>query len=600
LSIVSQIKDTLGVHVLSPQDCPRYVGRVIRNIRLDAVTPVWIQERLRRSGIRSIHPIVDINNYVMMELGQPLHAFDLSTIVGEIIVRQSSKAEQVKLLDEQTLVLDEPALVIADTEKILALAGIMGGAASGVTAATTDIFIESAYFTPQAIRPTVQRFLLQSDAAYRFERGVDPQLALRAMHRVSALVLSIAGGEPGPLIECVDETHLPKARAILLRRNSIQRLLGVTMSDQQVTHILESLGMKLGANPQGWEVTAPSYRFDIEIEADLLEELARVYGYDALPSHHIAAPLVMLPAPEEKLSTAQIRQLWVDKGYHEAINYSFVDAQTLQLLDPQANALKLQNPISSEMAVMRTSLWPGLLQAVAYNLNRQATRARLFEMGVCFLTEGDVLRQEAKIAAVAVGQCFPEQWGLKNRNVDFFDLKGDVESLLDLTGGRQDYILVRTTHPALHPGRAADVLKQGRVIGSIGELHPQIQRQLNIDLPVYLFELFLAEILETELPHYRAASKFPSIRRDLAFIIPEQVSYQEIQDKIKDCAKEALQNVRLFDIYQGQGIQTGQRSVALGLTFQLASRTLIDQEVDSVIDHIITTFKLDFQEVLRD
>lgn len=598
-SVRETITDTFPVKVLAPADCPHYVGRVIRGINPHAITPIWLQERLRRGGIRSIHPVVDITNYVMLELGQPLHAFDLTTLSQAIIVRHSEKGEQVTLLDGQTVTLPEPVLVIADAEKILALAGVMGGAASAVSTATTDLFIESAFFNPAAVRTTLRRLSVQSDSAHRFERGVDPELAAKAIERATSLLLEIVGGQAGPVITVNHHDQINKPKNILLRRGRITRLLGVELDDATVSDILQRLGMQLQPHPDGWEVTPPSFRFDMAIEVDLIEELVRIYGYDNIPSHSLETKLCMLPVQEHQLTQTRIRQYWVAKGYAEAINYSFIDAEMAARIDPENSALALSNPISAELAVMRTSLWPGLLQAALYNLNRQQTRIRLFEIGVCFTDHKIKLQQQAKLAGIVIGSVSPEQWGVKSRSVDFFDVKGDLQGLLTLTGANGAFDFIATAHSALHPGRCAAVTRDGKNIGFIGELHPNLQQELGFPTPVYLFELALEAIAEAVIPAYAAPSKYPSIRRDLAFVVGEHVGYQEIQGKIASCAGEILKNVQLFDIYQGQGIPAGQKSIALGLTFQLASRTLIDAEVDQSIEKVINTLKQDFQAVLR-
>ena len=599
-SLTGQIADKMLVKVTAEADCPRYVGRIVRHVNSQAVTPLWMQERLRRSGVRVIHPVVDISNYVMLELGQPLHAFDLAKISDEIVVRRSLQGERVKLLDGQELTLNDSELVIADAQKILALAGIMGGVESGVSSNTADIFLESAFFTPKIIRTTLRQHNLQSDAAYRYERGVDPDLAIRAIHRATELLVAITGGQAGPLTECVHSNHLPKVAPIFLHRARIPQLLGIEIADAEVEEILLRLAMPAQKEVEGWKVTPPSYRFDLQIEVDLVEEIARIYGYDVIPAKTLQGALTMLPAAEQNISSMRLRQFMMARGYHEAITYSFVDPNIARFIDPEALDLVLKNPISAEMSVMRTSLWPGLIQAAVYNLNRQVAHIRLFETGVCFRQESGQLRQETKLAAIAAGDFAPVQWGLKRRSVDFFDLKGDLECLLDLTGDRDSWEFTRISHPALHPGRAAKLVKNGKEIGILGELHPQLQQTLDLSVPLYVFEVNLADIALAQLPAYSQPSKYPSIRRDLAFIVAEQVVYQEIEDKIKAQAGEALQNVQIFDIYQGQGIQNGQRSVALSLTFQLASRTLIDQEVDQAIHQVIHALKQDLKAILRE
>jgi phenylalanyl-tRNA synthetase beta chain len=598
--VASTLSDTLPITVTANKGCPRYLGRIIRGIRQDAQTPLWLQERLRRAGHRSIHPVVDIMNYVMLELGQPLHAFDLATIDGGIVVRHSEPGETVSLLNEQTVTLEYPALVIADQKQILALAGIMGGASSGVSNTTQDILIESAFFHPDALRPTLRRLRLQSDAAHRFERGVDPALPRRAMERASQLVLEICGGQAGDIVEVTDAEQLPAAGKIKLRAARIERVLGLSLSKEEVEDLLNRLNLSTQTMADGWEVSIPSYRFDLTIEVDLIEELARLYGYTRIPSRALQASLVMQPTSEQQLTANRIRHFFANQGYREAINYSFVDAEHAQLFNPSVQALALQNPLSAELAVMRTSLLPALVQATVFNSNRQQSRIRLFELGVCFFPNGTELHQLPKLAGIVTGEASPEQWGLgSHRNVDFFDLKGDLENLLALTKD-SSWQFVAGQHPAMHPGRCAQIQRGEQTVGYMGELHPELQRRFDLPSPVYLFELDLPELLPSTLPSYQAPSKYPSIRRDLAFVISEQVPYQTIRNSVQLLAGEALQDLQLFDLYQGQNIAAGQKSIALGLTFQLHLRTLVDEEVDQAITRIVNGLRSNFSATLRE
>jgi len=578
--------NSLPVQVTAPNACPRYLGRIVRNISLDAITPLWMKERLRRSGMRSIHPVVDVMNYVMLELGQPLHAFDLHTLTGGIEVRQSRAGETVTLLDVRTIDLPQSALVIADQKQILALAGIMGGLSSAVTTGTQSIFIESAFFSPHAIRPTLRALNLQSDAAHRFERGVDPALTQRALQRATALVLEICGGQAGEVIEVSSPNNLPPIHTIKLRRTRITRILGITLDDNTVVNLLERLNFRIETLAEGWQVTVPSYRFDISIEVDLIEEIARLYGYTAIPSRQLQAPLVMQPASEHQLTTKRIRHFFVDRGYQEAINYSFIDAQHAALFQPTVTPLALKNPIAEQMAVMRTSLWPGLLQAAISNYNRQQTHIRLFEVGVCFLTESTQLQQMPKLAGLLMGERTAENWHAPLRPVDFFDLKGDIENLLQFTG-KTDWQFNAASHPALHPGRCAVVQKGEHILGYLGELHPELHQYFDLPTTAYLFELALPELMNRQLPNYHAPSKYPSIRRDFSWVLPEQTPYQRIADCVKLLAGDALQNLHLFDLYQGQNIEAGTKSIALALTFQLPTRTLTDIEIDQLVEKII-------------
>jgi phenylalanyl-tRNA synthetase beta chain len=597
--ITPTIDDVLSVEVQTPTECPRYIGRIIKGIQTDAVTPVWMQERLRRSGVRIIHPVVDVMNYVMLELGQPLHAFDLSAIKKQIVVRQSNPGESISLLDGQTITLAKPALVIADSEKALALAGIMGGADSGVTATTTDIFIESAFFAPDGIRPTLRVLHLQSDAAHRFERGVDFDLPLCAIHRATELVLSISGGQVGPITDATHTEHLPLRKKILLRANRIERILGIQLSEEEIEKLLRRLNFDVAPNPQGWEVTVPSYRFDLGIEIDLIEEIARVHGYTHIPSQTLKAALVMQPISETQLTLSRLRSYFVDKGYHETINYSFVDPKLAKLFCPAHEALALSNPISENLSVMRTSLWPGLIQSALFNLNRQQSGVRFFETGICFFPAEKEVKHVSRIAGIAIGTASLVQWGLSEKNIDFFDVKGDLEGLFAFAKD-STFDFVSGDHPALHPGRCAKIQRADKSIGYVGELHPELKQLLDIPLPVYLFELDLESILSATLPVYSSPSKYPSIRRDLAFVVQDVISYEHIKTAVRNFAGEALQDLQLFDIYKGTGITLGQKSLALSLTFQLTSRTLTDEDVDVAVQKIIAGLGKDFEATLRE
>lgn len=592
--------DTLPIKLQAPTRCPRYTGRVIRGINTKAVTPLWMTEHLRRSGMRPIHPIVDIANYVMLELGQPMHAFDLATLSDEIHIRESTPGEQVTLLDGQTVTLNTPTLIIADNKHILAMAGVMGGASSAVSEHTTDLFLESAFFTPETISQSVRQYLIHSDSSHRFERGVDPQLTLTAMHRATQLILAIAGGNPGPIMDTCDEQHFPQPFVIQLRKDRIKRILGIVLDEPIVEQILHRLNICTKKNDDGWDVTVPSYRFDLRLEIDLIEELARIHGYHQIPKHNMIASLSMTPSPEDQLTEKRLRDLLIGRGYHESINYSFVQPELAKLLHPHHSAIVLSNPISADMSVMRTSLWPGLIQAARFNLYRQQPRLRLFETGVCFFKEGDTLTQPAMLAGIVLGNASDEQWATPKRPVDFFDIKADVEALLALTNNEDVFTFTAGTHPALHPGRSADIQKNDQTIGYIGALHPQLQQQLDLQTTPYLFEITLSETKDITLPSYETPSKYPSIRRDLAFIVEKKLPYQKIHDIIKSSAGNTLKNLQLFDIYDGEGINKGQKSIALGLTFQSNSRTLTDMEIDQTISNIITTLNQDVKAILRE
>ncbi|MDH5387762.1 MAG: phenylalanine--tRNA ligase subunit beta [Gammaproteobacteria bacterium] len=587
------------VEIQATEVCSHYAGRVITGVDSKAQTPMWMLERLRRSGIRGLGPIVDITNYVMLELGQPMHAFDLATLDTGIQVRFAKKDEKITLLDGKCIELDEESLLIADNSKALALAGVMGGEGSGVSDTTASILLESAFFKPEYIAGKARGFGLHTDSSHRFERGVDPQLQVKAIERATALVLEICGGEAGAVIEKTTDAYPTEGLAIHLRHARIQRLLGIEMQADEVEAIFKRLEMQVTVVDGGWQVTPPSFRFDIAIEADLLEELVRIYGYNNIPRTQPDYSGCMKPQTEYEVSTSVLRSTLVNRGYFEAITYSFIDPKAQKMLDPESNAVKLANPISSEMAVMRTSLWPGLIQAVQHNLNRQHNRVRLFETGMCFNPGDDgALNQVNMIAGAICGNLLPEQWSAEAKKVDFFDLKGDVEALLSSTG--KACALEAARHPALHPGQSARVLIDGEFSGWIGTLHPEIMKQLDLDETVYVFELTLNIVKSTVLPTFSPLSRFPEVRRDLAVVVDESVTVQSIQDCITEITSDLLQNIKIFDIYTGKGVDSGRKSVALGLILQDFSRTLTDNDVETEVEKVVSTLKQKFAATLRE
>jgi phenylalanyl-tRNA synthetase beta chain len=559
-----------------------------------------MQERLRRSGIRSIDPVVDVTNYVMIELGQPMHAFDLSKLSGSIHVRMAESGEKLVLLDGQECALDDKTLVIADQEKVLAIAGIMGGEGSGVSDETRDIFLESAFFDPIAIAGRARSYGLHTDSSHRFERGVDYQLQGAAIERATALLIDIVGGQPGPVIEVVVEDALPRPPKVKLRAERIKKLLALDVAAADVEEMLTRLGMELVVDgDQGWEVTVPSYRFDVALEEDLLEEIARIYGYNRLPVRTQTASLTLQPHPEVKAVLPELRRHLVARGYQEAITYSFVEPKLQKLFDKEHQAIELANPISADMSVMRTSLWPGLVNALQYNQNRQQNRIRLFETGQRFIPNGEQIIQDNVLAGVVYGNREPEGWSAANEGVDFFDVKGDLEALLAYAGGLDQYAFVPDSHVALHPGQCARLERNGEFVGYFGAMHPSLLSQLSLTGPVFLFELALSPIEEGVLPQFKELSKFPEIRRDLAVIVDDQVPVSSARDAVREAAGEWLQEVTLFDVYQGKGIDIGKKSLALGLTWQHPSRTLNDDEVNEVFEAIVTILKQRFAATLR-
>nr|VFJ48687.1 MAG: phenylalanyl-tRNA synthetase beta subunit [Candidatus Kentron sp. DK] len=605
------IPDGFPVQLESPADCPRYVGRVIRNIDVRAQTPVWMRERLRRAGVRPIHPVVDVTNYVLLELGQPMHAFDLDTLADTIRVRRADQGETLLLLDGTKVTLDADTLVIADAHRPVALAGIMGGEETAVTDGTRHVFLESAFFTPRALAGQARRYGLHTDSSHRFERGVDWTLQRTAMERATALLRDVAGGEPGPVIEVVSSADLPRPAPVLLRQSRLQRLLGVPFDADTVSDILARLGMEIvdgeaAGNGMGtWRVIPPGFRFDIALEADLIEEVARVAGYDNIPAGRPALPLVSRDAGEAMVPLARMRRTLVERDYREAITYSFVDPALLSLLDPDASSLTLQNPISSEMAVMRTTLLPGLVQAVMHNLRRQRSRVRLFESGLVFNRKQDgALIQERALGGIATGEVFAEQWGMPDRDLDFFDVKSDVEALLSLTGWAEECRFVRLPDGAfpagaLHPGQSALIERAGRPVGWLGNLHPRIVRELKLAENTLVFQLNPAELESGTLPAYTPLSKFPAVRRDVALIVGDHISCDSIAGCIRHAATGVLKNVIVFDEYRGKSIGAGKKSLALGLLFQDSSRTLLDAEIDGLVTDIMAVLQNKFDAVPR-
>lgn len=582
---------------LDATDCPLYMGRVIRGVDNTRPTPLFIQERLTHLGVRNISLIVDIANYVMLELGQPLHAFDLNQIGKQIIVRDAKKGERLKLLDETIAELDERTLVISDEKNILALAGVMGGLDSGVTLSTSDILLESAHFLPHRIAGKTRLFGINSDGAYRFERGVDPNLVNQALERASALILEYAGGQAGAI--CTAGQIPDTKKSITLRLERINRLLGIDFPKEQVPAILERLGMQVQPSDQStWQVIPPSFRFDIAIEADLIEELARVYGYHRITSAMPQFSLSAIPVPENELSADTLRQVCAARGYHELITYSFVDNAIQELLTEQ-QGLALLNPMSSQMDVMRVSLLPGLLQALCYNQNRQHMQMRLFELGMCFIPKGDELEQNQGIAGVLSSQQTDKHWQLPKRDANFYDIKGDVEALLALTGNKSQFTWKKGEHPALHPGQSAWVMHDDVCIGFAGQLHPHKAKQLDLKGKVFVYELQQSALLAGKTPRYAEFSKFPSIRRDLAVVVDKTVAAQDLCQVIAKHTVGLLQEIKIFDVYQGENIAPDKKSVALGIVLQAFDRTLVDAQINALMQTVIDALEKTYQATIR-
>jgi len=599
-AVKASSKETFPVKAQSAEDCPRYLGRVIKGINPQAPTPNWMIEKLTRSGLRSISAMVDVTNYVLMELGHPMHAFDLSKLDGGIVIRKAVKGEKLILLDEKEVELSDDVLVIADKKQPLAIAGIMGGQGSSVTDETTDVFLECAYFQPTTIAGKARSFGIQTDSSHRFERGVNPDGLENAMQRATQLLIDICGGTAGPITVEESAQYLPDHKAILLRKEQLSRILGVSIDDKSVENMLVRLGMQVKATKAGWEVVSPSFRFDIAIEADLIEEIARIYGYNQLPTQAFMGSMHMHEVPECELEQDRLHERLFDRGYQEVITYSFVDPEIQALLDPEANGVELANPISSDMSVMRTSLWPGLVQASIYNLKRQQDRVRIFEYGLKFSKQDNDIKQINVISGAVCGNLENEQWGQKERKVDFYDLKGDVEAMLDLTADKGRFSFAADVHPSLHPGQSARILKAGEAIGWIGRLHPKVLQKLGLKQDVYVFEVEWQAISNTKLPAFSPLSKYPSIRRDLAVVIDEGISSHAITEVIEQSLPEILKEVLIFDVYTGKGVDSGRKSVALGLILQESSRTLTDQDVDSATNLVVEKLEKQLGATLRD
>ncbi len=611
--VTASITDTFKVSVQAVQACPHYVGRVIKNVNPGAVTPLWMQEKLRRSGHRSLGPLVDVTNYVLLELGQPMHAFDLDKLNEQIIIREAKQDEKITLLDEQEIKLNEGTLLITDATGPIAVAGIMGGASTAVGDSTNNIFLESAFFTPLNVTGKARSYGLHTDSSHRFERGVSFELQVDAIERATELLLAITGGEAGPLTELSSAAYLPSRTPVKLRLERLSRVLGVAFDAEFVETSLTHLGMDFKTTSDGWDVTPPAARFDIEIEEDLIEEMGRLYGYDNIPQTSASSRLKMSPVKEAVVGMDLVRQTLVDRGFYEAITYSFIDPALQALVDPQSEPIALANPISADMGVMRTNLWAGLLDSLQYNLNRQQNRLCLFECGLKFLRQDNEIKQKLVIAGVLNGDVYPEQWAVSNRKVDFFDTKGHVEALLGLTGKSSEFTFKVDSHPALHPGQSAAIYfgkneKNQQHVGWVGALHPELNKQLDLSSSTFVFELNADIFEDSRIPGFNAVSKYPAIRRDLAIIVDENITAQRVMDTIHasftdrgiDNGTNIVQDLELFDVYEGEGIDSGRKSLGLGLTLQHLSRTLTDADVDSEIQNVISTLNDKLGATLRD
>ena len=605
--IAASIDASIEIEVLDPQACPRYLGRVIKGIRQDVVTPLWMQERLRRCGVRPISPIVDITNYVMMELGQPMHAFDLAKLNDKIIVRQAKQGEQITLLDDSKAKLESNTLVIADAKGPIAIAGVMGGADSAIDDNTVDIVLEAAHFTRKSAAGAARRYGLHTESSHRFERGVDPQLPSQAIERACELVLEICGGQAGSVAKVENQAGLQARPAVNIRLGRLNSLLGMDLVGEEIDDIFSRVADSVSSNKEEWSVIPPSYRFDIELEADLVEEVARVKGYDNIPTAMPRIVPTSIAASEDKVGLRQVRHSFVARDYREAITYSFIDPK-VHALYSQEQPVSLTNPLADNMAVMRTSLLPGLMDALQFNKNRQHDRIRLFEAGATYHHHDGAYKEVQRIAGVVTGPRAPVQWGFdKVDKVDFFDLKADIEAVLALTGHKKPIIFKEFEHIALHPGQVSSLSRDNSCsnnsettseIGWIGRIHPSIEKHYGVS-DVYAFELNLDLALDAQLPEFISVSRFPSIKRDLSVLVAQEVPVTELTAAVSGQLGKALNKIELFDVYQGSGVEDGKKSVSLSLVLRHVDRTMTDEEAEACVLNALGVLESKLGAVLR-
>ncbi|CAA6814876.1 MAG: Phenylalanyl-tRNA synthetase beta chain (EC [uncultured Thiotrichaceae bacterium] len=586
-SVIAVANDVFPVTIDAVDGCPRYVGRIIKNVNAAVKAPRWMREKLRRAGIRSLSAIVDVTNYVLLEMGQPMHAFDLDKLSGGIQVRRAESGEKLELLDGQIIELRDDSMVIADENSAVALAGIMGGLPTSVTDATTNILLESAHFKPVQIAGKARSYGLHTDSSYRFERGVSPEIQVRAIERATELIVEICGGEPSVIVDEVADKTVLEQRVIKLRRERVSRVLGLEIDDAEIENILTRLGCVLSKEDDGWQVTAPLFRFDMQIEVDLIEELARIYGYDQIPATLRKLSPMKVVDSEAEIQLDAFHKLLTSRDYQEVISYSFVDAEIESLLTPEMQAVALANPLSAELAVMRTTLWSGLLKVASHNLKRQQSRLRLFETGLTFVQTDEGLVQRKKLSGLITGSLQHAQWASSAQNVDFYDIKGDVEALLGVASG-QDFVFEVGTVDCLHPGQSANIINTGgEVIGHVGALHPGIEKQLSLGQNVFIFELDVERIKHCEIPVYKKVSAYPAIQRDLALLVSDDVQFSQLEEVLKKSEIVQLIDYHLFDSYVGQGVPKGHKSLAMNLTFQDVERTLEEAEINSLIEKLV-------------
>ena len=598
--VAATITDTHPVELVEPAGCPRFAGRLIRGIDPAARSPVWMTERLRRAGLRSISPVVDITNFVMLELGQPLHAYDAALLSGPIRPRLAKLGEKVILLDEKEVELSDDTLIITDDSGPIGIAGIMGGLSTAVSDKTTDVFFEAAFWPQDFMAGRARNYGMHTDASLRFERGVDPEGQGRAVERATELLIEIAGGDAGPLVVDSADEYLPQRKAITLRKSRLDHLLGIEIADTEVIRILESLHMDVEAVEGWWRVKGPSHRFDIEYEVDLIEEIARIHGYDSIPETTLSAQSPLETVTESRVEMERAAATLIARDYQEVVTYSFIDAEADSKFSGVESALVLSNPISEGLSVMRSTLLPGMVAVAAANTARQQDRVRIFEASRSYHGTLEEHSEVVRLAALATGPVVPEQWATKTDNLDFFDIKADVEAVLALACGAAEIRFVTVDHPALQPGQAAEIMRGDDVIGVIGKLHPGLAKDYDIKRAVFVFELDALKAFESVAPSAQAISKFPAIRRDIAVVVDDNITAAELVEAVESAAPNIVQSVRIFDIYRGDKIEAGRKSVAIGLILQETSRTLTDDDADAAMSAAVTKLEDKFAAELRD
>jgi phenylalanyl-tRNA synthetase beta chain len=597
--VAPTIPDTFPVTLAAKDACPRFAGRVVRGIDVGARTPLWMRERLRRAGVRSIHPVVDVTNYVMLELGQPLHGYDLNKLRGGIEVRFARNTESVRLLDGNEVNGEPNVLVIADESGAVGLAGIMGGASTAVEGSTRDVFLEAAYFSPGAIAGRARQYALHTDASLRFERGVDPEQQVRAIERATELLLSICGGAAGPVELTELAEYVPQRPVIHLRRERLEALLGLGIEPERVEALLARLELGVIAQKGSWRVTPPAFRFDLCIEEDLIEEVGRMLGYDAIPMTTGPGTGHLGLSTELRIDEDRLADILVNRGYSEVINFGFVDEKLEDLVNPGEKPVRLRNPISQDLNVMRRSLWPGLLATAQRNLSRQQERVRIFELGNQFVLGADGVVENLVLAGLATGTRWPEQWGGAAAEVDYFDVKADIEALLAATGRAAEFGYVPAEHPALRPGQTARIMLGAHAVGWLGVTHPSLERRLDLKQSAVLFGLRIRDAFAATRPAFHSYPKFPVSRRDLAVVVDEGVSAERLIRAVREAAGELLRDVVLFDVYRGTGIDSRRKSVALGLILQGSSRTLTDVDADQTVQSVTQHLERELGATIR-